>query len=222
MQPPRRPRMVARWPSLDEARAFLALEPARLRSGGCAATGEGDAYAATEAARRLWRRCRAIDGTHLHARGLAQRGYRRAHLARLRQPAKADVAAPRKALGRVYGRAVRFGHPPPALRCSSARASRRCSRSSPRSPRSRRPPRSPPGASAPSRLRAGGARLVIARDNDAEGSQAATRPRPALRAGGLRRSRRRPRRRRLQRRPRCTRSRNARRAAQAPGPLRGR
>ena len=33
-------------------------------------------YDATEAARRLWRRCRAIDGTHaeayLHARGLAR------------------------------------------------------------------------------------------------------------------------------------------------------
>ena len=54
--------------ALDEARTFLAL-PA-------APAGGGDAYDATEAARRLWRRCRAIDDTHaeayLHARGLAR------------------------------------------------------------------------------------------------------------------------------------------------------
>ena len=55
--------------ALDEARAFLARPAAP-------AAGTGDAYDATEAARRLWRRCRAIDGTHaeayLHARGLAR------------------------------------------------------------------------------------------------------------------------------------------------------
>ena len=55
--------------ALDEARAFLARPAAP-------AGGSGDAYDATEAARRLWRRCRAIDGTHaeayLHARGLAR------------------------------------------------------------------------------------------------------------------------------------------------------
>ena len=55
--------------ALDEARAFLALPAAP-------AAGEADAYDATEAARRLWRRCRAIDGTHaeayLMARGLAR------------------------------------------------------------------------------------------------------------------------------------------------------
>ena len=55
--------------ALDEARAFLA-RPASP------AAGSGDAYDATEAARRLWRRCRAIDGTHaeayLRARGLAR------------------------------------------------------------------------------------------------------------------------------------------------------
>ncbi|MCY4660102.1 MAG: toprim domain-containing protein, partial [Acidobacteria bacterium] len=55
--------------ALDEARAFLARPAAP-------AAGSGDAYDATEAARRLWRRCRAIDGTHaeayLHARGLAR------------------------------------------------------------------------------------------------------------------------------------------------------
>ena len=55
--------------ALDEARAFIA-RPAAPAAGG------GDAYDATEAARRLWRRCRAIDGTHaeayLQARGLAR------------------------------------------------------------------------------------------------------------------------------------------------------
>ena len=53
--------------ALDEARAFLAL-PASP------SPGEGDTYDASEAARRLWRRCRAIGGTHaeayLNARGL--------------------------------------------------------------------------------------------------------------------------------------------------------
>ena len=55
--------------ALDEARAFLAL-PATP------ATGSRDTYDATEAARRLWRQCRAIGGTHaeayLHARGLSR------------------------------------------------------------------------------------------------------------------------------------------------------
>ncbi len=55
--------------ALDEARAFLARPAAP-------AAGSGDAYDAIEAARRLWHRCRAIDGTHaeayLHARGLAR------------------------------------------------------------------------------------------------------------------------------------------------------
>ena len=56
--------------ALDEARAFLALPAAP-------AAGEGDAYdAGRSGMRRLWRRCRAIDGTHaeayLRARGLAR------------------------------------------------------------------------------------------------------------------------------------------------------
>ena len=46
--------------ALDEARAFLALPASR------AAASDGP-YDATEAARRLWRRCRAIDGTHAEA-----------------------------------------------------------------------------------------------------------------------------------------------------------
>ena len=130
--------------ALDEARSFLALPAAP-------ATGEPDSYDATEAARRLWRRCRAIDGTlaerYLHARGSRaaasrrcastrrsatargrrcnpagagrRRDWRRrrhprraAHLPRdPRSPARAGVAAPRKALGRIFGRAVRFGRP---------------------------------------------------------------------------------------------------------------
>ena len=46
--------------ALAEARAFLSLPPA---TGAHAA----DSYDRTEAARRLWRRCRAIDGTHAEA-----------------------------------------------------------------------------------------------------------------------------------------------------------
>ena len=136
--------------ALDEARAFLALPPAPDPVPGAApASGEGDSYDATQAARRLWARCRAIDGTHaeryLHARGLArcrfaalrfhpELRYREGSSVRRlpalvaavtgddgavtgvqrtwldpRSPAKAGVASPRKALGRVYGRAVRFG-----------------------------------------------------------------------------------------------------------------
>ena len=131
--------------ALDEARAFLALPAAP-------AAGEGDSYDAAEAARRLWRRCRAIDGTHaeryLHARGLArcrfaalrfhsELRYREGSTVRrlpalvaavtgddgavtgvqrtwldARSPARAGVATPRKTLGRVYGRAVRFGTVP--------------------------------------------------------------------------------------------------------------
>ena len=130
--------------ALDEARAFLALPAAP-------APAAADAYDATEAARRLWRRCRAIDGTHaeayLHARGLARcrfpalrfhpsliyrdggamrrlpalvaavtgdadsiTGVHRTWLDPSR-PAKAPVARPRKALGRVHGLTVRFGAP---------------------------------------------------------------------------------------------------------------
>jgi len=55
--------------ALAEARAFLALTASP-------ATGDAGDYDATEAARRLWRRCRPVDGTHaetyLRARGLAR------------------------------------------------------------------------------------------------------------------------------------------------------
>ena len=54
--------------ALDEARAFLALPAAP-------ATASEGPYDATEAAQRLWRRCRAVAGSHaeryLHARGLS-------------------------------------------------------------------------------------------------------------------------------------------------------
>ena len=130
--------------ALDEARAFLALPVSP-------ATGSGDSFDATEAARRLWRQCRTIAGTHaeayLHARGLSrcrfaalrfhpELRYRDGNSVRRfpalvaavtgndnavlgvqrtwldpRRPAKAGVATPRKALGRIHGFAVRFGHP---------------------------------------------------------------------------------------------------------------
>ena len=201
--------------ALAEARAFLAL-PAMPAAGG--------AYDATEAARRLWRRCRAIDGTqaeaYLRARGLACRrfpalrfhpalryregasvrrlpalvaavtgdygavlGVQRTWLDR-RAPAKAGIAAPRKALGRIYGYAVRFGRPAdgaallvgegietvlslvtavPDIQAAAALSAGSLGAFAP-----------PPGL----------ARLVIARDNDAEGAQAAERlARRCARAG---------------------------------------
>ena len=203
--------------ALDEARAFLAL-PATPT------TGEGASYDATEAARRLWRRCRAIDGTHaekyLRARGLArcrfsclrfhsELRYREGSSVRRlpalvaavtgddgavcgvqrtwldpRSPAKAGVASPRKALGRIYGHAVRFGRPAdgasllvgegietvlslvtavPEITAAAALSAGSLGAFAP-----------PPGV----------ARLVIARDNDAEGERAAERlARRCARAG---------------------------------------
>ena len=205
--------------ALDEARAFLAL-PAAPAAG----EGPGDAYDATEAARRLWARCRAIDGTHaeryLHARGLARSRFSclRFHSAlryregasvrRLpalvaavtgddgavtgvqrtwldpRSPAKAGVASPRKALGRIYGLAVRFGRPAdgasllvgegietvlslvtavPDIDAAAALTAGSLGAFAP-----------PPGV----------ARLLVARDNDAEGERAAERlARRCARAG---------------------------------------
>ena len=104
-----------------------------------------------------------------------------------RSPAKAGVASPRKALGRIYGHAVRFGRPAdgasllvgegietvlslvtavPEITAAAALSAGSLGAFAP-----------PPGV----------ARLVIARDNDMEGEQAADAPRPALRAGGRRR-----------------------------------
>ena len=138
--------------ALDEARRFLALpaSPAAASDPG-SRPGRAAPYDAAEAARRLWRRCRAVDGSHaeryLRARGLSrcrfaalrfhpELRYREGSTVRRfpalvaavtgddgaitgvqrtwldpRSPAKAGVAAPRKALGRVYGLAVRFGCP---------------------------------------------------------------------------------------------------------------
>ena len=147
--------------ALDEARAFLALPPAPdCDPGASPAAGASGDYDVTEAARRLWRQCRAIGGTHaeryLHARGLArcrfaalryhpELRYREGSSVRRfpalvaavtgndpgsgsgaggrllgvqrtwldpRRPAKAGVANPRKALGRIFGHAVRFGTAP--------------------------------------------------------------------------------------------------------------
>ena len=194
--------------ALDEARAFLAL-PAAPAAG----EGPGDSYDATQAARRLWTRCRAIDGTHaesyLRARGLArcrfsclrfhpELRYREGSSVRRlpalvaavtgddgavtgvqrtwldpRSPAKAGVASPRKALGRVYGRAVRFGRPDatllvgegietvlsvvtavPEVKAAAALSAGSLGAFAP-----------PPGLT----------RLLIARDNDEEGERAAMR-----------------------------------------------
>ena len=215
--------------ALDEARAFLARPAAP-------AAGSGDTYDATEAARRLWRRCRAVDGTHaeayLHARGLARCRFPalRYHPALLyrdgggvrrlpalvaavtggagerpgpgecpdhnavcgvlrtwldhQRPAKASVSRPRKALGRVHGHAVRFGHPAdgasllvgegietvlslvtavPSIAAAAALSAGSLGAFAP-----------PPGV----------ARIVIARDNDEEGERAALRlARRCARAG---------------------------------------
>ena len=204
--------------ALDHARAFLAL-PASP------AAGDSGAYEATEAARRLWRLCRPVDGTHaeayLRARGLARcrfpalrfhpelryregssvrrlpalvaavtgddgavRGVHRTWLDP-RRPAKADVASPRKALGHVYGLAVRFGTPAdrvapllvgegietvlslvtavPEITAAAALSAGSLGSFSP-----------PPGCT----------RLVIASDNDPEGERAAERlARRCARAG---------------------------------------
>ena len=130
---------------MEEASAFLSLPPSAPANGGDHAAG----YDREEAVRRLWRRCRPIDGTHaeayLHARaiGLCRFPALRFHpdlihrgddgIQRLpalvaavtgddgaiegeqrtwldpKPPAKANFVRPRKALGRVHGRAVRFG-----------------------------------------------------------------------------------------------------------------
>ena len=203
--------------ALDEARSFLALPPASpgRGPGTSPATASDAPYDATEAARRLWRRCRAVAGSHaeryLRTRGLARcrfsalryhpalRYREGATVRRLpalvaavtgdggaitgvqrtwldpRRPAKAGVATPRKALGRVYGLAVRFGAPGagaplvvgegietvlsliaamPEIRAAAALSAGSLGAFAP-----------PPGT----------ARIVIARDNDEDGALAAER-----------------------------------------------
>ena len=205
--------------ALDEARAFLALPAAP-------AAGSVDSYDVTEAARRLWQRCRAIDGTHaeayLHARGLA-----RCRFAALRfhpsliyrdsdcvrrlpalvaavtgdpgehpgprerpdhaalcgvqrtwldpgRPAKANVASPRKALGRVHGFAVRFGEPAAGTLLVGEGIETVLSivTALPDTVTAAALSAGSLGAFAPP---AGVRRLVIARDNDTEGERAAER-----------------------------------------------
>ena len=205
--------------AIAEARAFLS-SPAMPSVSGT------DDYDRTEAARRLWQRCRAIEGTHaeayLRARAIhcsrfpalrfhpalfyrdgsgvrrlpalvaavtADAGERPGPGARPdhdaicgvhrtwldpRLPAKAGVASPRKALGRVHGLAVRFGDPAggtllvgegietvlsivTAMPDTAAAAALSAGSLGAFAP--------PPGT----------ARLVIARDNDAEGARAAER-----------------------------------------------
>ena len=208
--------------ALAEARSFLALPPAPdapdatgAGSPGTGGPGAVAPYDATEAARRLWRRCRAIGGSHAE-RYLQARGLSRCRFAALRyhpelryregsevrrlpalvaavtagggaftgvqrtwldprRPAKAGVALPRKALGRVYGLAVRFGVPAdgaalvvgegietvlslvtavPEITAAAALSAGSLGAFAP-----------PPGT----------ARLVIARDNDEDGALAAER-----------------------------------------------
>ncbi|MYF86426.1 MAG: DNA primase [Rhodospirillaceae bacterium] len=210
--------------ALAEARSFLALPVSPAASDRMAVTTADEPYDATEAARRLWRRCRAIAGSHaeryLHARGLArcrfaalryhpELRYREGSSVRRlpalvaavtgddgaitgvqrtwldpRRPAKAGVANPRKALGRVYGLAVRFGVPAddaalvvgegietvlslvtavPEITAAAALSAGSLGAFAP-----------PPGI----------ARLVIARDNDEDGALAAERlARRCARAG---------------------------------------
>ena len=62
--------------ALAEARAFLAAPPGLVCN-------HPDSYDRTEAARRLWQRCRAIDGTHAEAY-LRARGIQRCRFAALR------------------------------------------------------------------------------------------------------------------------------------------
>ena len=208
--------------ALDEARSFLALPPAPdapdatgAGSPGTGGPGADAPYDATEAARRLWRRCRAIGGSHAE-RYLQARGLSRCRFAALRfhpalryregsevrrlpalvaavtasggaitgvqrtwldprRPAKAGVALPRKALGRVYGLAVRFGAPAdgPALVVgegietvlSLVTAVPEITAAAALSAGSLGAFAPPPGT----------ARLVIARDNDEDGALAAER-----------------------------------------------
>ena len=205
--------------ALAEARAFLA-------SAAMPSASSPEDYDRTDAARRLWRRCRAIDGTHAEAYLRARAIYRcrfpalRFHPALFYRdgggvrrlpaliaavtgdaaertgpgehpghgaiagvqrtwldpdrPAKARVSRPRKALGRVHGHAVRFGAPAagtllvgegietvlsivtamPDIAAAAALSAGSLGAFAP-----------PPGV----------ARLVIARDNDAEGERAAER-----------------------------------------------
>ena len=201
--------------ALAEARAFLALpatpEPVRRAGRDTCAS-----------ARRLWRQCRAIDGTHaeryLRARGLAHcrfaalrfhpalryrehdragslpalvaavtgddgavTGVQRTWLDPL-APVKANLHVPRKALGRIHGHAVRFGTPGDTLLAgegietvlSLIAAVPEITAAAALSAGSLGAFAPPPGIR----------RLIVARDNDGEGTRAAERlARRCARAG---------------------------------------
>ena len=205
--------------ALAEARAFLSVSPMPLPAG-------PDTYDRTEAARRLWRRCRAIDGTHAEAY-LRARAIHRCRFPALRfhpalfhrdgggvrrlpalvaavtgaagehpgpgehpghgaitgvhrtwldpsRPAKAPVARPRKALGRVHGHAVRFGEPAAATLLVGEGIETVLSlvTAVPDTIAAAALSAGSLGAFAPP---AGVGRLVIARDNDPDGARAAER-----------------------------------------------
>ena len=202
--------------ALAEARAVLSLPPATVDGG-------SDSYDRTEAARRLWRRCRAIDGTHADAY-LRARAIHRCRFPALRshpalfhrdgggvrrlpalvaavtgtdgaiagvhrtwldpsRPAKAPVARPRKALGHVHGLAVRFGDPaPPTLLVGEGiETVLSIVTAIPEAVAAAALSAGSLGAFAPP---PGVARLIVARDNDAEGERSAERlARRCARAG---------------------------------------
>ena len=214
--------------ALAEARAFLSLPAMPLPA-------DTESYDRTEAARRLWRRCRAIDGTHAEAY-LRARAIDRCRFPALRfhpalfhrdgggvrrlpalvaavtgaageragpeersghaaicgvhrtwldpsRPAKAPVARPRKALGRVHGLAVRFGDPAPATLLVGEGIETVLSivTAMPDTVAAAALSAGSLGAFAPP---PGVARLVVARDNDVEGERAAERlARRCARAG---------------------------------------
>ena len=211
--------------ALAEARAFLAAPPGLVCS-------HPDSYDRTEAARRLWQRCRAIDGTHAEAY-LRARGIQRCRFAALRfhpalfyrdgdgmrrlpalvaavtgdagerpgpgehpgpgdrpahgavcgvlrtwldpvRPTKANLTRPRKALGRVHGRAVHFGEPAcgTLLVGEGIETVLSIMTAMPDTVAAAALSAGSLGAFAPP---AGVTRLVIARDNDPEGECAAER-----------------------------------------------
>ena len=203
--------------AIAEAHAFLASPP-------IPSSPIPEGYDRAEAARRLWRRCRAIDGTHAKAY-LEARGIQRCRFAALRfhpalihrddgggvrrlpalvaavtgtddavcgvlrtwldptRPVKANVIRPRKALGRVHGRAVRFGDPGSGTLLVGEGIETVLSivTALPETVAAAALSAGSLGAFAPP---AGVTRLVIARDNDPEGERATERlARRCARAG---------------------------------------
>ena len=190
--------------AMDEARAFLAL-PAPPP------TGEGPPYDAREAAGRIWRGCRPLDGgpgeAYLRTRGITRFRFPslRFHPALYHREAgrrlpalvaavtdtegalhgvhrtwidpgssaKAGVLPTRKALGRVFGHAVRFGAPGATLLVGEGiETVLSVVTAAPRVPAAAALSAGSLGAFVPPREIT---RLVIARDNDPEGERAAER-----------------------------------------------